>query len=90
MAKKDDYKISMAEFKGRTLAHLEVITKDISSINGEIKEVKSNLSTKACKKDVQALTTRIDNMGLVSGVVGGIGGILSGVAAVFGLKSLRS
>lgn len=89
MAKRNNYKISMAEFKGRTLAHLEDIKGDIHSINGEIKEVKTELVTKASKKDVDGINKRIDNIKLVSACVGAIGGVIAGIATFFGFKTAK-
>ena len=85
----NNYKISMAEFKGKTIAHLEDIKEDITGINSEIKEVKIELMEKACKEDVQNLSKRIDNIKLVSVVVGGVGGIISGIATFFGVKTVK-
>lgn len=81
------YKISMAEFKGRTLAHLQDIKEDIHSINGEMKEMRVDLSKKACKTDMANLSRRVDNIKLTSAVIGAIGGVISGVGAFFGLKA---
>ena len=80
----------MAEFKGKTLAHLEIITRDIGSINGEMKEVKTDLAEKACKKDIRILSQRVDNLKLVSAVTGAVGGIVSGIAAFLGLRTIKT
>ena len=75
------YKLSMAEFKGQVLA-------DLGTIKGDIKEVKKDLSKKACKEDVTDLKKQISNIKLTSVVIGAIGGIATSVAVIFGFKRI--
>lgn len=78
-------KITAAEFRGKTLAHLENIKEDI-------RDMKRDLKTKACKKDLDKLGKKVDNMKLTSTIVGGIGGIIAatitGMIGYFGLRRL--
>ncbi len=76
-----DFQISTAEFKGRVIA-------DLDSIKGNISEIKIDLKTKACKKDVRDLRSQINNIKLASVIIGGLGGILTAVATIFGFRKI--
>jgi hypothetical protein len=75
--KNSGYKISQAEFKGKVLTSLIDIKEDIQ-------EIRTDLKTKACKKDIETLTKQISSIKLTSAIVGGIGGILT----FFGLRKI--
>jgi len=74
-------KMKAGEFRGRVLASLEYIEKDITFI-------KQDLKSKAAKKDIVRLQKQIGNIKLTSAIVGGVGGMLTAFGAYLGLKKV--
>jgi hypothetical protein len=54
-----------------------------------VDQIKNELKIKADKEDVELLRKQVSNIKLASAIVGGMGGIFTAIATLFGFKKVQ-
>ena len=86
MAKNNSMKAG--EFRGKVVTSLEYIEKDIVTIKTDLKTRAGKKDITRLQKQISNLQKQISNIKLTSAIVGGVGGVLTAFAAFLGLRKI--